>query len=89
VRIVSPDGILLAERILDGPAAPDLGAVDQIARIALVARRIGGTVAIDIVSPELRALLELCGLATRLTTTDEMASKREARITGHTPAADE
>jgi hypothetical protein len=48
--------------VLGRAGAPDLGTVDEVARLALMARRIGGTTVITDVSPALWALLELAGL---------------------------
>jgi hypothetical protein len=62
VTIVGQAGIVLADRALVGSAAPDLDAVDELAWMALIAGRIGGGITLDRVSPELRELLELCGL---------------------------
>ena len=41
---------------------PDLGTVDALARVALLARRLGGRVDIRHAAPELRELLALAGL---------------------------
>jgi anti-anti-sigma regulatory factor len=43
--------------------APDIDTVDALARLRLTARRLGAELHVRGVSPELRALLELCGLA--------------------------
>jgi hypothetical protein len=45
-----------------GGAPADLVTVDTLARLALAARRLGCRVRFNGASPELRALLELCGL---------------------------
>ncbi|NEC19193.1 STAS domain-containing protein, partial [Streptomyces parvus] len=42
---------------------PDLTAVEAVARLGLVARRAGHTLRLRRVPPELRALLDLVGLA--------------------------
>jgi hypothetical protein len=63
VRLFGRGDIMLAHRVLDGPDAPDLAAIDEIATLARLARRIGGRIVIDAGSPELWELLELCGLA--------------------------
>ena len=42
VKVVGPGGDRLACCVLEGPGAPDLGAVDAVARLALLARRLGG-----------------------------------------------
>jgi hypothetical protein len=62
VTMVDPDGIAVAAGVLEGPVAPDIGAVDDVARLALMAKRMGGGIVLAEVSPDLRALLELTGL---------------------------
>jgi len=62
VTVVGPDGAELARSVLAGPGAPDLAAVDDVARLALLAGRLGGGIVLADVSPALRALLELAGL---------------------------
>ena len=42
---------------------PGLGAVDDLARLQLAARRLGCSIRLRHADPELRALLHLCGLA--------------------------
>jgi hypothetical protein len=73
VTMVGPDGVALASELLEGPTAPDMGAVDDVARLALLAKRIGGGVILSEVSSDLRALLELTGLGV------EMEGKPERR----------
>lgn len=62
VTVVGPDGAELARCVLMGPGAPDLGAVNDVARLALLAIRLKGGIVLAEVSPGLRALLELTGL---------------------------
>lgn len=62
VRLVGHDGAALACSTLSGPSAPDLRAVNDVARLALMARRLGYGIVLDEVAPALRALLELAGL---------------------------
>ena len=45
-----------------GALCPDLVTVDCLARLALMARRQGGRIAVRGASPELRELVELAGL---------------------------
>lgn len=47
---------------IDGPGAPDLGTVDWLAKAQLCARRSGGRIEVRDATPELTALLDLCGL---------------------------
>jgi hypothetical protein len=60
--VVGPDEAELAAGVLEGPGAPDLGTVDDVARLALVAKRLGGTLVLVEVGPALQVLLELAGL---------------------------
>jgi hypothetical protein len=46
--------------------AAELAAVDALARLALVARRVGCPLRVRRASPELRDLVEFCGLTERL-----------------------
>ena len=62
VQIVGADHTTLARHQLGGPGLPDLGAVDDVARLALRARRLGGRIILSDVSPALRSLLDLAGL---------------------------
>jgi len=62
IWVVRPDGAEVATFVLEGHGAPDLGAVDAVARFALMARRLGVGIVLAEVSPTLRALLELTGL---------------------------
>ena len=62
ITIVGPDGTVLAGCVLEGSGAPDLGTVDHVARQALLAARLGGSIALDDVSPAMRELLDLAGL---------------------------
>jgi len=45
-----------------GVPSPDLGAVDDLCRLALVAQRLGCTMRLTGVSDELRVLLDLAGV---------------------------
>jgi hypothetical protein len=40
ITVVNPDGAELACWVLEGPGAPDLGTVDDVASRALLARRL-------------------------------------------------
>jgi len=62
VTITDADGRVLARRTLSGTAAPGLDAVDEVARLALLAVRMGAAVTLADVSPDLRELLDLAGL---------------------------
>ncbi len=62
VTVLGPDGTVRVHHILEGPGTPDLGSVDEVARLALWAGRQGGSVVLSEVSPELDELLQLSGL---------------------------
>jgi|SRR5271154_7074360 len=62
VRVVGPDRSELALVVLEGKGGPDLLAVDRVARLVLLARRLGGRTVVLEASPALRSLLELAGL---------------------------
>jgi hypothetical protein len=66
VNVVGPDRVTLAAHRLEGPGAPDLGAVDEVARLALLASRLGGYIVLSEVVPALSALLELSGLSVEM-----------------------
>ncbi len=60
--VVGPHGDEVACWLLEGPGDPDISTVDAVARLALVATRLGGDLRLTDVSPALAALLELAGL---------------------------
>jgi hypothetical protein len=62
VTVVGPDGAVVACCELDGPGPPGLDAVDDVARLALLASRVGGGITLAEVSSAMRELLELAGL---------------------------
>jgi hypothetical protein len=62
ITILGPDGTAVVRCVLEGVGAPDLGAVDDVARRALLAARSGGSVVLDDISPLMRELLDLAGL---------------------------
>jgi len=61
VTLIGPDGVL-ARADLAGAAEPGLDAVDDLARLALFARRLGARIVLTDVSPTFAALLDLVGL---------------------------
>jgi hypothetical protein len=63
IEIVRGDGTPLTAFGVGGGGRPDLAAVDTIAHLALLARRAGARMTLVDVSPELRSLVELAGLA--------------------------
>jgi len=62
IRFVGPNACVRREWILEGPGRPDLGAVEMIARLALLAQRMGVTISVVDVSGELVDLLRLAAL---------------------------
>ncbi len=87
VTIIDPDGAELARFWLEGRGAPDLMAVDEVARLALLAGRLGGDVALGEVCPALDALLHLTGLAVEVEGQAELAEEplraQEGQEEGH------
>ncbi|MGW8491324.1 STAS domain-containing protein [Streptomyces sp. NPDC055886] len=59
---------------------PDLTAVEAVARLGLVARRAGHTLRLRRVPPELRALLDLVGLADVVALEGEPEEEPEERV---------
>ena len=66
VTIVGPEGEEIAHCRLEGCGDPNIAAVDDVARLVLLASRLGGETVITDLSAELRALLELTGLRSQL-----------------------
>jgi hypothetical protein len=62
VTIVDLGGAEVVCCTVEGPGPPDLATVDDVAFLALLARRLGGGIVLADVSPALRSLLELTGL---------------------------
>ena len=60
--IVGPGDRQLAAFALKGPGDPDIGAVDDVARFVLLAKRLGGRLVLTDLSTKLRLLLDLAGL---------------------------
>ncbi len=87
VKVLSSDGAELADILLEGQGAPDLGAVGEVARLALLAGRLGGGVVLAEVSAALDALLRLAGLAVEVEGQAELAEEplgaQEGQEKGH------
>jgi hypothetical protein len=62
VTLIGPDGDRLASWDMSATRAADLTSVDEVARIALWAQRLGSRVVLTDVSEGLRELLGLAGL---------------------------
>jgi hypothetical protein len=63
MHVVNQCQRVLAAEDVAGAGAPDLAAVDRVARLALWAKRMGGRLVISELSPRLRELLDLAGLS--------------------------
>ncbi len=87
VTVVGPDGAELGSWVLKGRGEPELGAVDDVARLTLLARRLGGAVVLTDLSPPLRALLELSGLGVEVEGQSEIGKEplrvQEGQEEGH------
>jgi hypothetical protein len=73
--VVRCDGTVVGEYVFEGAGRPDLGAVDGVARLALLASRVGGHVALVEVSTEMRELLDLVGLAVEVEGQSELGEE--------------
>lgn len=62
VTVVGPDGTEVGACELEGSGAPDLSVVDVVARLALLAKRLGGRVVLRSASAGLLELLDLAAL---------------------------
>jgi hypothetical protein len=69
------DGTVVASRDLNGPGSPGLAAVDDVARLALLASRLGGDVTLAQVSPAMQELIELAGLCVEMEGQAELGEK--------------
>jgi hypothetical protein len=77
LTMYGPDGTALCETTLAGAGAPDIGVVDQLARMRLRAVRAGATLELAEVSTALAELLELAGLSELLGQVRREAEARE------------
>jgi hypothetical protein len=62
VTIVGQNGEKMASVLLRGAGEPDIGTVDDLARLVLLAGRLGGETVVSDLSSELRALLDFAGI---------------------------
>lgn len=74
VRLVAQDGTEAGRYSLEGHGAPDLTAVDVVARLGLLAGRQNQTLLLEEVSGDMVRLLELAGLGVEV---DRQAEGRE------------
>jgi hypothetical protein len=61
-KMLGPEGDEIGTWVVEGVCAPDLGVIGEVAAAALFARRLGGRLCAEEVSPELSGLLSLVGL---------------------------
>jgi len=66
VVILGPDRTALAGWQLKGPGLPDLSAIEDLAQLALLARRFGGSIIVCEASTPTRELIELAGLGVEM-----------------------
>jgi hypothetical protein len=66
VSVRAPDGSELFAGVLSGRGSPDLHVVDALARLQLAVRRLGATLELRAMAPELCGLLEVTGLGGEL-----------------------
>ena len=64
--MVGPGGGAVPSWVMEGRGLPDLGTVDHLARMALLAGRLGGAIVLTELSPPLRDLLDLAGLGVQV-----------------------
>ncbi|MFE9457170.1 STAS domain-containing protein [Streptomyces californicus] len=85
-RGAAPAPGAVADCDVGGVVRPDLALVDAVARLALVARRSGHTLRLRRVPPELRALLDLVGLADVVALAQEPEEPDQRKEAGAGPA---
>ena len=61
-KMIGPEGGEIGTWVVESACAPDLETVGEVAAAALFARRLGGRLCTEEVSPELSGLLSLAGL---------------------------
>lgn len=71
---------------LEGPGDTDLAAVDDLARVALQAARLGGRVTLRDVCPAMRALLDLAALGLEVEGQGEVGEEAGALVDGEEEA---
>ena len=86
VTVRGPGGVLVGGFVLEGPGDPDLAAVDDVARVALQAARLGGGVTLRDVCPAMRALLELAALGVEVEGQAEVAEEMGTLVDGEEEA---
>jgi hypothetical protein len=93
VTILGAGDVELGRTRLAGDGAPDVGVVDDIGRLALLARRLGGRTVLSFASRDLLELVELAGLPVELEWEPELGKEalgveegEEEGHVGHLPA---
>lgn len=93
VRILGAAGDEVARRTVAGTGAPDLAAVDEVARLALLAARLGGRAVLAGAMPALRELVALAALPVEVEGEPEgreeplaVEQRQEERHVGDLPA---
>ncbi len=67
IVVLAIGGTEIARWALTGSSRPDLDVIDELARLALTARRLGAEIGLRQAGPELLALIDFVGLADVLT----------------------
>ena len=67
IVVLAVGGSEIARWPLPGSSHPDLDLIDELARLALTVRRLGGEIGLRQAGPELLALIDFVGLADVLT----------------------
>ena len=75
VTVRGAGGVVIGRFALDGDGDPDLVAVDDVARFALQAARLGGGITLRDVCPAMGALLELAALGIEVEGQAELAEE--------------
>ncbi len=76
--VVEPDGTVWGGVVLEGSGAPDLAAVDAVARLARRAARRGARLTLTEVSSAMRELLDLAALGVEVVGQPERGEQRRA-----------
>jgi len=86
VTWVGPGGVAIARCLLEGAGTPGLWAVDTVCRLALATSRQGGSIMLTEVSPAMRSLLDLAGLAFEVEGETELGKQALGRQQGQEEA---
>jgi hypothetical protein len=62
IVVLAVGGTEVASWPLAGSARPDLAVIDALARLAIIARRLGGAIGLRDAGPELLGLIQFVGL---------------------------